>query len=270
LAEFEDQFSDDDDLLRFDTAKVYVDGILDLSTASLVDPYDVPPDPLYPSGFRYFADDQLDSYVSELHAMGYRINFHAVGDGGVRAALDAVESIADDPDAIADRRHRTTHNYLVHDDDLGRFAGLGVIADVQHGPDAIDPSYHDFLSDSIGDRAFDLIPTEALLDAGATVTLSSDWDADPLPPLGTIQRSLTRADNAMPDLATALRAHTVDAAYALGHDDTTGSIEIGKFADFVVLDQDLFDLDPGEIEDTGILATYLGGTAVFEAAGWQG
>lgn len=138
------------------------------------------------------------------------------------------------------------------------------------GPDAIDPSYHDFLSDSIGDRAFDLIPTEALLDAGATVTLSSDWDADPLPPLGTIQRSLTRADNAMPDLATALRAHTVDAAYALGHDDTTGSIEIGKFADFVVLDQDLFDLDPGEIEDTGILATYLGGTAVFEAAGWQG
>lgn len=270
LAEFEARFSDDSDLLRYDTAKIYIDGILDLGTAALLEPYDVPIDPLYPSGFSYFAPEQLQTYVSELHAIGYRVNFHVIGDRAVRDALDAVEAIDDDPEAIADRRHRATHTYLVDTEDLGRFAEIGVIADFQQSPDAIDPFYHEFLAEFIGHRAFDLIPTAQLLEAEATVTLSSDWDAGPLPPLGTIQRSLTRPANAVGDLETAIAMHTIDAAYALGHDDTTGSIEVGKFADFVVLDQDLFEIDPSRIDRTRILATYLAGQTVHTSPGWDG
>ncbi|MCP5035181.1 MAG: amidohydrolase, partial [Actinomycetia bacterium] len=270
LAEFARRFRNDpDSMLRFDTAKVYVDGILDLGTASLIDPYDVPVDANYPNGFSYFTSEQLTTYVNELHALGYRINFHAIGDQAVRDALDAVEAIDDEASAIADRRHRSTHTYLVHIDDLGRFAEIGVVADFQQSADIVATDYHEFLAGFIGDRAFDLIPTAQLLDAGAAVSLSSDWDAGPLPPVGTIERSLTRDANAVPDLETAISLVTIDAAYALGHDDTTGSIEVGKYADFVILDQNLFDIDITAIDETEVLLTVVGGTTVYQAPGFR-
>ncbi len=269
LAEFEAMFRDDEtSWLQFDTAKVYVDGILDLGTAWMLDPYDVPIDGNFPSGFTYFTADQLISYVAELHALGYRISFHAIGDAAVRDALDAVEAIPADADEVAERRHRTTHTYLVDNTDLERFAELGVVVDFQQSADAVATDYHEFLSEFIGDRAFDLIPTAAVLETGATVALSSDWDAGPLPPLGTIERSLTREANAVPDLSTALRMATLDAAYALGHDDRTGSIEVGKQADYVVLDANLFEVDVDELDDTSVLLTVVGGIEVFKAAGF--
>ncbi|NOX29102.1 MAG: amidohydrolase [Actinobacteria bacterium] len=263
LAEFERRFSDDSDLLRFDTAKIYVDGILDLGTAALLEPYEVPIDPLYPSGLNYFTPEQLRTYVNELHALGYRLSFHVIGDAAVRSALDAVESINDTPDAIADRRHLATHTYMVDDDDLDRFAEIGVVADFQQSPDAIDAGYHEYLSDFIGDRAFDLIPAAKVLETGADVALSSDWDAGPLAPLGTIERSLTRTSNAVPNLEAAIALVTIDAAYALGHDDVTGSITVGKFADYVVLDTNIFETDVDRISRTKVLATFLGGNATF-------
>lgn len=269
LASLAERFSDDpDSMLQFDTAKVYVDGILDLGTAWLLDPYDVPVDARYPSGFTYFTEEQLRTYVAELHEIGFRINFHTIGDAAVRDALDAIEAIDDDPAAVADRRHRTTHTYLVHPADVGRFAELGVIADFQQSDDAIATEYHDYLAEFIGDRAYDLIPTAALVDADATVILSSDWDAGPLPPLGTIERSLTRDANAMPDLATAIAASTIDAAYALGHDDVTGSIAAGKFADFVIIDQPLFDLAVEDIDSANVVFTAVGGRPVHKAPGF--
>jgi len=264
LAEFESRFATNSDMLRFDTAKIYIDGIVDLGTALLLRPYDFAVDPSFPSGFDYFAEDDLRTYVSELHAIGYRMNFHVIGDAAVRDALDAVEAIDDDPAAIAARRHRTTHTYFVNPEDFERFAAIGVLADVQQSPDAIDPAYREVLGDIIGDRAANLIPTADLLVAGATVTLSSDWDAGPLSPLGTIERALTRDTNAVPDLATAIKLTTIDAAYALGFDNITGSITVGKKADFVILDQDLFEIDVDQIGATEVLATYVGGIAVYE------
>lgn len=265
LAVFEERFSDDpDSLLQFDTAKIYIDGILDLGTALMLDPYDVPLDADYPSGFSYFTNEQLLDYVDELHAIGYRVNFHVIGDAAVRTALDAVEAIDDDAVSIAGRRHRTTHTYLVDGDDLPRFAELGVVADFQQSDDATRLDYHEHLSEFIGNRAFDLIPTAQLVEAGAAVAMSSDWDAGPLPPLGTVERSLTRYANQVADLATAVELVTIDAAYALGHDDTTGSIEVGKMADFVVLDSNIFDASIDDIDEAQVMLTALAGQIVFE------
>ena len=263
LADFEQRFTADSDLLRFDTVKIYLDGILDLGTALLTQPYFDPVEPDLPSGFRYFETDQLFEYVDALHAMGYRINFHVIGDGAVREALDAIEAIDDDPDAIADRRHRLTHAYMVHPDDVPRFAELGVIADFQQSPFTTAVGYHDFLAEYVNDTVYDLIPTRTLLDSGATVTMSSDWEADPLSPLGTIERSLTRATNAVPDLATAIELVTINQAYALDHDETTGSIEVGKFADFVVLESNLFDLAFADIGGVRVIPTYVAGEPVY-------
>lgn len=270
LAELGGRFSDTSDMLRFDTAKIYVDGILDLGTALLLDPYDRPIDSNYPNGFSYFSDDKLKMYVLELHAMGFRINFHAIGDDAVRQALDSVESIPDEAGNVASRRHRITHAYIIHPDDLPRFAELGVVADLQQSPDAIDPDYHAFLTDFVGGRSLDLIPTGHLLDAGAEVILSSDWDAGPLPPLGTIQRAISRRSNGIRDIETAVAMSTIEPARALGHSDTTGTLEVGKFADFVVLDQDIFEIPTASIQQTNVLATFVGGSAVFWSPDFSG
>ena len=266
LAEFGRRYSNDpNSWLQFDTAKIYVDGILDLGTAAMIAPYDTPVDSRFPSGFLYFEPTQLQTYVSELHRIGYRMNFHVIGDAATRAALDAVAAIDADRGEVTNRRHRTTHTYLVHPDDLSRFAALGVVADLQAGPDSTDTGYHAFLSDFIGSRAFDLIPARTLLDAGAPMSLSSDWDADPLPPLGTIERALRRETNAVPSLEQAIRLVTLDAAYALGHDDRTGSITVGKQADFVVLERNLFEIRPRRIDETRVLMTVVGGRIVYES-----
>lgn len=265
LAAFEERFRTGDDQLRFDTAKVYVDGILDLGTASLLDPYDPPIDPAYPNGFEYFTPALLQTYVDGLIDAGYRIEFHVIGDRAARRALDALEAAPGGPDAVAERRHRTTHTYLVDGVDVPRFHDLGVVADFQVNANAVDPAYLDLLSENIGDRAYDLIPIAELLAAGGPVSLSSDWDAGDLPPLGTIERSLTRAEHAVPDVETAISLVTLDAAYALGHDDRTGSIEVGKLADFIVLDTNILDVEPDEIDEAAVLRTVVGGREVYSA-----
>lgn len=132
LGEFERRFSNDpSSMLQFDTAKVYVDGILDLGTALLLAPYDVPFDDKYPSGFSYFAEGDFATYVNELHQLGYRVSFHAIGDAAVRQALDAVQGIDASADEIAEQRHRSTHTYLADPADVDRFEAIGVVADFQ-------------------------------------------------------------------------------------------------------------------------------------------
>ena len=265
LAELGALFDDGpSDLLRFNTAKIYVDGILDLGTAALLEPYEQPIDPRFPSGFLYFEAAALQTYARELHEIGFQLHFHVIGDAATRAALDAVESISPGAADVADRRHRTTHTYLVHDDDVDRFAELGVVADFQMAPIVIDPDYARSLSPLIGDRAFGLVPTTRLLEAGAAVSLSSDWDADPLSPLGAIERAVRRAGGGI-DLDTAIRLVTVGAAQALRTDAETGSITVGKQADFVLLDQNLFDVRPRRIDDTQVLMTVVGGRIVYDA-----
>ncbi len=264
LAEFGRRFRNDpDQMLQINTAKVYIDGILDLGTAALLKPYDDPPEPSLPNGFNYFEKAALHDYVARLHGLGYRINFHVIGDAAVRAALDAIEAIPADPDEIAVRHHRLTHVYLVDPADLGRFEQLGVVADLQVGPESTALDYHDYLYDFIGERAYDLIPVDDLVAAGAQVTLSSDWDADPLSPLGIISRALNRESHYLTDVEEVVPLVTIRAAEALGTDESTGSIEVGKLADFVVLDGDIFDMAPPRIAKVKVVSTFVGGGRVF-------
>ncbi len=262
LEELTRRFDDDgSDRLRFATAKVYVDGILDLQTAAVTDGYRDPIDPDRPGGFEYFRPDQLQTYAQELHDRGFQLNVHVIGDAATRRALDAVAGIT--ASDVPERRHRVTHTYLVDPADLGRFAQIGVVADLQMAPDAIDPAYQRTVDELLASPPGTLVPTASLLDAGADVTLSSDWDADPLSPLGTIERALTRPTEAVPDLETAIELVTLAGARVMRHDDTTGSIEVGKQADYVVLDRSPFEVPPDEIGDIEVVETVLGGERVF-------
>ncbi len=265
LAELAARFSDEpESLLRVNTVKVYLDGILDLGTAALVAPYDNPPDPAWPSGFRYFEQPALDSYAAALDEMGYRFHFHTVGDGAVRQALDTVAALPSLELGPGVRRHRTTHNYTVHRDDIPRFAALGVTADFQLGV-GTGGAYADYLWRFIRNRANRLLPIRDLIDGGAHVTMSSDWDADLLSPLGILERSLTRNMQTAPDLASAIRMLTIEPARVLGQDDRVGSLEVGKLADIVILGEDLFSIPRSQIGEAGVLVTLLAGEVVYRA-----
>lgn len=96
LEELAARFRDDPgDRVRFDTAKIYLDGILDLGTAALIEPYETPIDAERPSGFSYFDEPDLATYVAELHDLGFQLDFHVIGDAAVRQALDAIAAIRD-------------------------------------------------------------------------------------------------------------------------------------------------------------------------------
>ncbi|UWQ33802.1 amidohydrolase [Leisingera sp. M527] len=256
--------NDPDRLVRFNVAKIYVDGILSQATGALLEPYeaglDLQDGEEY--GYLYFEKDELMRAARELAATGFQLHFHVTGDYGARLALDAIAQAAPESGP-----HRLTHLYLADPADYPRFAELGVIADLQLAPSAVAKGYKAFMAEFIGDRTDRLLPAGALLEAGATVTLSSDWDADELNPLIKIETAVSRRHNGLPDVATAIAAMTINPAIALRHADRTGSIEVGKFADLAVLSKDILKIPTNQISSVAIEATLLQGEAVFDDAG---
>lgn len=265
LPALKSRFSNDPDaLVRMNQAKIYVDGILGLATGAMYEPYEpgleLPPEAA--RGFEYFERETLFRYAKALSRAGFQLHFHVTGDRGAGLALDAIAGA--DP---ASGPHRLTHLYLVAENDRGRFRELGAVADLQLAPSSVDAGYAAYLGDLIGGRAADLMPARELHEAGALVTLSSDWDADELSPLVKLRTVLTRLDRPIPDLATALRMMTLNPAILLRHDDRTGSISIGKYADLVVLDRNIFDLPVDMIDRAQIVATLLQGDPVYDVHG---
>ncbi len=117
----------------------------------------------------------------------------------------------------------------------------------------------------IGDRALDPIPVRSIYDTGAMITLSSDWDVSSLSPFVGIEHSLSRAQQSLPNLESAVQAYTINGAYAMRQEDRTGSIEVGKLADLIVVNQNIFTVPPAQISDTTVLLTLLGGEEVYRA-----
>ncbi len=263
MSDFKARFTNDpDSLLHFNTAKVYIDGIISQGTGVMIEPYDelfglpgVPED-----GFPYFTIDMLNRYTRELDAAGFQINYHVTGDRATRLALDAIEQ-ATIANGTEDRRHRLTHLYFAHPDDRTRFEELGVIADLQLAPSAISADYFNNMRLLLGDRANHLLPAFELHAQGATVTISSDWDADELSPFAKIS-SILGQENA-PSLETIIEWMTINPAYAVHQEELIGSIEVGKAADFVVIDQNIFDVNPRQIKNTTVLLTILEGEEVY-------
>lgn len=247
-----------DDLLQITQIKLYVDGIVHNTTARLRQPYQRSLVGVDPRGLYYFGPERLARYARELAATGFDLHIHTIGDQAVRDALDAIEQ-------AGRGRHRLTHVELVDQADIPRFRQLGVIADFQPSP-YFTPS---FLKDNqplIGQRAYQMLPMRALYDSGARVTLSSDWDVNPLSPLGIMQNALGLGSRGLPNLEAAIRAYTLDAAYTLRQEQETGSLEVGKQADLLVLDRDIFKLPPAQIGQARVLWTLLGGEEVYRAA----
>ncbi len=258
--------NDTNALLRFDQVKIYVDGIISQGTAATLRDYTNPPAiaAVADNGFEYFSEPRLFEYARRFDAMGFGLHFHATGDRGARLALNAIEA-AIRANSSNSERHRITHLFMLDPTDYPRFAKLGVTADVQLAPSAVDPDTVSFYEGFIGARAEKIIPARSLLAAGAPITISSDWDADELSPLVKLSAILSRNTEGFTDITRALRAYTINSARLLGHDKLTGSLQPGKRADLVIVDRNLLELSAEELLDARVLATVFDGEPVFDS-----
>ena len=223
-------------------------------------------------GELYFDPQRFAGLVQKLDAAGLTVHIHAIGDRAVRASLDAFAA-ARAANGERDNRHQIAHMQLVDPADFPRFEELGVLADFQLEWAKREPATEGPLEPYLGpDRYRYVYPAGSLQKAGATIIGGSDWDVSSYNPFRAFQTGITRAGGKGQNplnieeritLTTAIDAYTINAAYAMKQDKTTGSLEVGKRADLVVLDRDIFAVDPDTIADTKVLATYLDGRLVY-------
>ncbi|WP_164661042.1 amidohydrolase [Tropicibacter sp. Alg240-R139] len=273
--ELREQFNSD--LVQAQYLKINMDGGDDKWNALYVDPYtdkpDHTPDPIIP------VDIVMDA-VRRADAVGINVTCHCFGDLAVRALLDAIEAaIAANPPR--ERAHKITHGTLIHPDDYARFAELGVIYDSTGSWMSLDPLLQSVSTTRLGmERVQAMFPVNRVADAGGIFSFGSDWPVSgyvsEYRPLAAIEVGTTRqlrgredvaplgGDGAKLLLQLALEAHTINAARGMGMQAQIGSLEVGKMADLVVLEQDLFKVAPAQISDVDVSYTIMNGELTYE------
>ena len=263
--------------VRTGFAKIFVDGIPPTRTAVMLEPYLA--DAAHGANFKgelQHTPADLDAALVELDKLGLTVKMHATGDGSARAALDAIAA-ARKANGASGLRHEIAHAELISPVDIPRFRELDAVAELSPilwypGP------LVEMMATVMGRaRAEQFWPIKSMLDAKVTMVYGSDWPSVvPTPnPWPGIEAMVTRkdpyssssatlgADQAI-SLADALRIFTRNGADAMRLGDSSGSLEVGKFADFVVLERNLFDIAPEDIGDTEVLQTVFEGRVVYE------
>jgi predicted amidohydrolase YtcJ len=275
-------------LITVDAVKVYCDGVMEYpaQTAAMLAPYRIkagtPEAPAWRPGTSRGPDpscaDARPGFVA-LDRAGWQIHVHAIGDRATRDALDNFEA-ARQANGVHDRRHTITHLQAIDPADIPRFGRLGVVASLSlqwARRDAYSVNYtRGYIADDLYDHQY---PAFDLWRTGAVVAGGSDYPVDPLKPFVQIETAITRTGEAepgvypgplapleaIPDLLAVIRMHTINAAWEMHQEQARGSIEAGKDADLIVIDQNLFKIPPAQISETRVLMTLLGGKAVYDA-----
>lgn len=258
---------------RATTVKIMQDGVAENGTAAMLTPYlDRCGHPTGNDGHSFLTADAVREAVRELDAAGFQVHVHAIGDRGVREALDAMEGT--DP-AL---RHQVAHLQVVHPGDVPRFARLGVAANMQMLWACLDDQMVDLTLPFLGEeRSRWQYPFGDLHRAGARLVAGSDWPVSTPDPLAAIQVGITRREPGgdreafLPeqalDLETAFAAYTSGSAWVNGRgpddDQTAGVLGTGAVADLVVLDRDPFAGPAEEVGSARVVSTWIDGDAVY-------
>ncbi len=257
-------------LVRAHTIKIFQDGVIEAKTAGMLEPY-VGKEGGH--GMALVEPEALKRFVTRIDREGFQLHFHCIGDAAIRQVFDALEA-ARRANGARDSRHHLSHIEVFHPDDIPRFRELGAVANFQ-------PLWA-LAEDYIINLTLPILPPEthrwiypigSVLRSGGIVAFGSDWSVSSANPLEEMEVAVRRADPnddaAAPfipeeriDLRDAIAAFTINAAYVNFQDDRTGSIEAGKLADLVVLDRNLFALDPNRISEAKVLLTLVGGKPV--------
>jgi predicted amidohydrolase YtcJ len=259
-------------MLKVHSAKFFLDGVLENRTAAMLEDYH---DDAGGNAPVMFGENHLRELFIAFDAARFQIHCHVIGDKAARAALDALEA-ARDVNGAWPSLHQLAHVQCVDPDDIPRFAKLGVMPNIQPLWARNGPSVTDVAVPMVGPRmARWIYPFRSLIDAGASCALSSDWGVSTLNPFHIMQTAITRRPPGkgrdypplLPEecmtLDECIKGYTVNAAAAAWRSSDTGSLEFGKYADLIVLDRDLFAIDPHDVADTHVLLTLLGGREVY-------
>jgi predicted amidohydrolase YtcJ len=257
--------------LDVDSVKIYMDGVIEAGTSPLLEPYLVEE---WGTGPFFYTQEKVNEYFTRLDAMGLQVHTHAIGDAAVRMALDGYAAMRQ-ANGMSDNRHHITHLQLIHKDDRPRFGELQVGATFQALWAYPDDAALDLDVPILGkDRAWQMYPIRSVHEFGGRINGGSDYWVTDLNPLLAIEAAITRQDpytnegetlnaDERVDLATMIDAYTINGAYTMSLEDKQGSIEVGKRADLVVIDRNLFDIPASEISDANVTMTVFDGRTVY-------
>ncbi len=278
ISDLRDQYATKNLDTRF--AKIFLDGVPTSSrtAAMLADYLPVNQGGETHSGDTHFNLAQLSEMLIALDKEGYTVKIHAAGDGSVRLALDAIEHTRK-TNGDSGLRHELAHAGYIAPEDIPRFQPLNAVADFS--PFLWHPSpIIDSIVGAVGPRALEYWPTQDLIKSGAPMLAGSDWPAAvaSMNPWLGIEALVTRADPSgvhggqlwseqAISLQQALKIFTLDGAKALRMGGKTGSLDVGKLADFIVLSHNVFEQPGSSISDTQVMTTVFGGKVVFAREG---
>ena len=260
------------DMLRIGGLKGFSDGSLGSTTAFFYEPYNDAPDTRGLAGDEMFPEGAMLERVRAADRAGLQVMIHAIGDRANDSVLSIYEQLARE-NGERDRRFRIEHAQHLRPQDIIRFSRGRVVASMQPFH-AIDDGR--WAEKRIGPkRARTTYAFRTLLDSGATLALGTDWTVAPLDPMLTIYAAVTRRtlDGKNPlgwipgqkiSVEEAVRAYTVGSAYAEFAEKEKGTITPGKLADLVIINSDIFQIDPKEIEKAWVVMTIMDGRVVYE------
>jgi len=257
------------DMYALRAVKLYSDGALGSRGAALIQPYSDEP---HSHGLLFYNTAQMDAMMKKAMARGYQVNVHAIGDAGNHQILDIYQKELAATKSAA-QRHRIEHAQVVTQADIVRFKTLGIIPSMQPTHATSDKNMaetrvgHERMEGAYAWRSF--------LHQGSRIACGSDFPVESPNPFFGIHAAVTRQDasgqpiagwypNQAMSLKEAFRCFTLDAAYAGHAENRLGSLEPGKWADFIVVDQDLFKMPTYDIYKTGVLQTWVGGKQVYQ------
>ena len=261
-------YEDSSGRLYMRATKLYIDGAMGSRGAALLVDYS---DDSGNSGLLFMSAEDLEAKIEKAMSCGFQVGVHAIGDRGNRVALNALESAVQRfPENPG--RHRVEHAQTLTAEDISRFAELDIIASMQPTHATSDMYW---VEDRLGaERVLFAYAWRSLLDSGARLALGSDFPVEQVNPMMGIHAAVTRQDTkGWPEggwypaenlsREEAVRGFTLDAAYSAFMEKSVGSLESGKRADFIVLDENIFEIDASEIASVKVLQTWLDGELVY-------
>ena len=257
--------------ISYNSIKIMVDGVFEGETGAVLEPYHTTGH----LGVLNHAPDQLEQRVTQYYDLGLQLHFHTMGDRATRSALDALEYARERGDpALLQTRHALSHLGLIDPAEYPRFKAQNAAAAFTAEWASPDEWTINLEVPTLGQRRVDdLYPIRSINEAGGVVVGSSDWNYGELDPLISIETAVTRQDPFAPSelkaatheavgLETMIAAYTINGAWLMHRENDTGSIETGKLADVVIIDRNLFEIEPEEINEARVDATIFEGRVV--------
>ena len=259
--------------INVESVKMYIDGVLENGSAVLLEPYLIEE---FNGNPPFYPQDELDSYITWLDKKGLQVHLHAIGDGGVRMALDAFKA-AREENGKSDNRHTICHLQMIDPVDAPRFGKLGVCSSFQPLWARVDEWVTDLNIPQVGEnRAKTFYVIKSVHKNGGIIAGGSDWFVSSMNPLEAIETAVRRQDPYLPndsprlnfeeavDVETMIAAYTINGAYLMHQEQKTGSIEVNKKADLIILDQNICKIPSSEIHKTKIIQTIFDGQIVYD------